>query len=146
MEPRLQPQGRFEPAGWAADSRWATSGRLWSPCGSPGIRGNCRPGQAGLGIWCPGQRAFHQARVGLAIKATFQGGWRVLWLEPGGERDGGWGWEVENSEAGVFPRSLSISAVRLEPQSGMCCPALNPTISTYRFGGLCVPPGVVTKV
>ena len=63
------------------------------------------------------------------------------WSPSGGEgREGSWGWEVENSEAGVFPRSLSISAVRLEPQSGMCRPALNPTISTYGFGGLYVPP------
>lgn len=44
--------------------------------------------------------------------------------------EGSWEWKVEDSEAGDSPRSLSISAVRLEPQSGMCRPALNPTVST----------------
>lgn len=112
-EPKLWPQGQLEPTGWAADSRWATSGSLWSPRGSPGTRGNCGPGRVGLGIWRPGQRAFHQAGRVQPSRLPSREVRESCGQSPADRGRGGCklGWNVDDLEAGDPLRSLS-TAVR----------------------------------
>lgn len=96
-------------------------------------------------MWCPGQRAFHQAGVGLAVKAVSRvTGESCGWNHAGGKR-GPWGWKVEDSATGDPPQSLSISAESLEAQSGICHPASNRTVLALPFGELCLPPRMVAK-
>lgn len=114
--------GRFEPAGWAADSRWAIylhlggCGPLWLPRDQR-IVGLARRGWE----WCPRTESLSPSQGGSSRQATFEvAGESCGWSPAGGEKGAGGGkWKIR---AGVFPRSLSVSAVRLEPKVG--CVAL----------------------